>query len=187
MVAVTYFSDMKWVRFSNVGPRHTLCPGELQSSTPTIVSRRQHCCRVSLRTPTSIYFIRVHEQVPTLNRFLYSTRFSGSEIITNGRVKALNTWRHCVNNRNISVEQRSLGSLQSYLQLVSILQYVNLSKCWNLAPSSSVFSRFFCLVSVISIENQIIFDYTQVPPDHKMSFFFSKRRNYKCAQCHLQQ
>jgi len=60
--------------------------------TDNCVSRRQHCCRVSLSTPTSIYFIRVHEQVPTLNSFLYSTRFSGSEIITNERLNALNTW-----------------------------------------------------------------------------------------------
>jgi len=40
--------------------------------------------------------------------------FFGSEIITNERLDALNTWRQCVNNINISVEeQRSLWSLQS--------------------------------------------------------------------------
>ena len=103
---------------------------------------------------------------------LYSRLFFGSEIISNGRFNALNTWRHCVNNRNTSVEEkRSLWSPQCCLQLVSTLQYVNLPNCWNLVLSSSFFFyflQFFCLVSVISIENQIIFHYTQVPSDRIM-------------------
>lgn len=78
---------------------------------------------------------------------LYSRRFSGSEIISNGRFNTLNTWRHCVNNRNISVEEkRSLWSPQPCLQLVSTLQNVNLPNCWNLEPSSSVFFNGFSVV-----------------------------------------
>ena len=82
---------------------------------------------------------------------LYSRLFFGSEIISNGRFNALNTWRHCVNNRNTSVEEkRSLWSPQCCLQLVSTLQYVNLPNCWNLVLSSCFFLFFTVFLSCIS-------------------------------------
>ena len=116
-MVVTYFGVLKWVRFSNVGPKHTQRPRELQCSTPTIVFLADNIAAGSLcvrrrRTISSVF----------TNKFLLSTAayiprgffFFGSEIITNERLDALNTWRQCVNNINISVEeQRSLWSLQS--------------------------------------------------------------------------
>ena len=127
---------------------------ELQSAMPPTVLLADNIApgslRVRRRPSNSSVFTNMfqHSMAPYILR-----GFSSPEIITNEALIALNTWRHCINNRNISVdEQRPLWSLQSCLQLVSNLWYINIPNCWNISRTNTVL--FYVLLSCIDYFHQ---------------------------------